>query len=375
MIYDKIIKKLIGEIMEAKVREYKYDNLKFLMIFFVVFAHCLELMEKEGIPHYLYIFIYTFHMPMFIFISGYFSKFSKKNIINYFGIYIIYQTLYCLFDRYVLIQETTLRYTTPFWIMWYMFAIIIWTLLIRIFDVKSKKNGIALIFISVVISILAGFCDKIEYYFSLSRIITFFPYFLLGYYTKKFNLKFISIKNENGKINKVKIITICILIIITGTYFINIIDKMDVGWIYGVFPYSALNYTFVFKIMWFILSICELMIFYTITTNKKIRLISYIGANTLTIYLLHGFILRFLRIKSNIFIFSEIPNILLAFFVSILILIVLGNKYIKKMLNLTFSVDKIFLFIINNFYEPFKEKISLINVKDEIKRKENKNEK
>lgn len=68
-------------------RNYKYDNLKALLIFLVVFGHVLESVPGEY-RRIIYLTIYTFHMPMFIYISGYFSKTTVKNTTSYIYIYI-----------------------------------------------------------------------------------------------------------------------------------------------------------------------------------------------------------------------------------------------------------------------------------------------
>ena len=83
--------------MEIK-REYKYDNIKCIMILCVVFAHLLEMLSGN-ISNKIYIFIYTFHMPIFVYISGYFSKGNTKSIAKFIYIYIICQTIYYLLDR------------------------------------------------------------------------------------------------------------------------------------------------------------------------------------------------------------------------------------------------------------------------------------
>lgn len=60
------------------MREYKLDNLKFFLIFCVVFGHKLELFHAGG----LYKVIYFFHMPAFVFLSGYIAKFRPKKIVT-----------------------------------------------------------------------------------------------------------------------------------------------------------------------------------------------------------------------------------------------------------------------------------------------------
>ena len=55
-----------------KTRDAKIDNLKGILIFLVVFGHLLELVITKGHAKYIYELIYSFHMPFFIFLSGYF---------------------------------------------------------------------------------------------------------------------------------------------------------------------------------------------------------------------------------------------------------------------------------------------------------------
>ena len=144
--------------MIETVRNYKYDNLKFLMIFFVVFGHCLELIEGT-ISHMTYVIIYTFTMPVFAYISGYFTKFKKENILKYSCIYIICQTVYCLLDKFVFGLDV--NFFRPNWLLWYMFSLIIWTLLVKILHTNSSKKGLVIVTIAFGVSLIAVFFDFI----------------------------------------------------------------------------------------------------------------------------------------------------------------------------------------------------------------------
>ena len=54
-------------------RNYKMDNIKAFLIFLVVLGHLLELVPGQK-SEWLYYVIYTFHMPAFVYITGYFSR-------------------------------------------------------------------------------------------------------------------------------------------------------------------------------------------------------------------------------------------------------------------------------------------------------------
>lgn len=52
------------------------DNLKALMLLLVIVGHTLDpyIVEENSFYRYLMQYIYLFHMPMFAFVTGYFSK-------------------------------------------------------------------------------------------------------------------------------------------------------------------------------------------------------------------------------------------------------------------------------------------------------------
>ena len=84
-------------------RNYLFDTIKFFMIFFVVFAHLLEPEFGDSTVKAIYSVIYSFHMPVFIFVMGYFAKFSPAKIFRSVLLpYAVFQVLYLLFEFFVL---------------------------------------------------------------------------------------------------------------------------------------------------------------------------------------------------------------------------------------------------------------------------------
>lgn len=64
----------------AKERIHFFDNLKGILIFLVVFGHYALLVHAAS-PAMggVYEYIYLFHMPLFVFVSGFFAKSIVKN--------------------------------------------------------------------------------------------------------------------------------------------------------------------------------------------------------------------------------------------------------------------------------------------------------
>lgn len=55
------------------------DSTKFLLICLVIFAHALEVCrDTDWLSEKVYIFVYSFHMPAFIILSGFFSKITIR---------------------------------------------------------------------------------------------------------------------------------------------------------------------------------------------------------------------------------------------------------------------------------------------------------
>ena len=60
--------------METKERDYFFDNLKAVLIFLVVLGHFLLPIHGRNYLVVVKRLIYVFHMPLFVFVSGYFAK-------------------------------------------------------------------------------------------------------------------------------------------------------------------------------------------------------------------------------------------------------------------------------------------------------------
>lgn len=157
-------------------RNYKMDNMKALMIYLVVFGHMLECFNGT-IRWWIYLTIYSFHMPVFAYITGYFSRINPERTIR--GIlypYFLYQTLYLAFQRFFLEQENIFQFTTPYWLLWYLISLLCWQMLLPLISWKEFTQGKVLI-ATFLLSLAAGFDNTVGYYLSLSRTLVLLPFF------------------------------------------------------------------------------------------------------------------------------------------------------------------------------------------------------
>lgn len=85
-----------------------FYNLRFMLIVCVLAANALEpLITRFAGAEALFMWIYTFHMPLFVWVTGYFARSSiqgtaARNVLKQIAIqYVLFQTLYALMDATV----------------------------------------------------------------------------------------------------------------------------------------------------------------------------------------------------------------------------------------------------------------------------------
>ena len=336
-------------VTKAAERNYRMDNLKCLLIFAVVFGHMLELfMGKNDGFKVIYLVIYSFHMPLFAFVSGVFARYSPEKIRNHLIYpYVVFQILYLLFANNVLEKETEVQFTTPYWLLWYLFASIAWNLLLPLvqgggFTWRKKAVVLAAAFLA---GILIGFDDKAGYYLSFSRIVEFFPYFLMGAYYREWSDRKktealekrslagfqslpdgaspvrtgqpeaagegssagVFLKQRIRKAAARPVFALCLGALLCALIYVitENVDEIKYAWLYGSVSYETGNYSWRFRLLSIGAALLWLVFFLVSIPARKIPFLSYIGANTMPIYLLHGF---FIKLMSKSRLFNEIEH-------------------------------------------------------------------
>lgn len=195
------------------------DNVKGYLIVLVVLGHILGFFRANlDVARWLLMFIYIFHMPAFVFLSGYFSDEKKggftdrrlffRNLLPF----IICQLLF-IFITYsfnpMTNKELLRAILIPRYALWYVYCLFFWRLVLPYFIKLPNPMGL-----SIFIGLIGGFLPGNGYILSISRLLAFFPFFMSGYYAKK-NKWFLRqiINNHNNRYKAVSLlILICALI-------------------------------------------------------------------------------------------------------------------------------------------------------------------
>lgn len=274
-----------------KERDYLFDNFRALLIFSVVLGHMLtKQLGNNLIIDTVYNFIYFFHMPAFIFIAGYFSKNVNKcrdtAVVGFFIPYVILSLLFYAKDK-LIEGEAAIRVISPVWGLWFLLTMFIWKVMLK--DIVRIRFILPLSFL---VGVLTGFSSEFSTNMSLSRLLTFLPFFILGYF---FNDTYIN------KIRKIPRI-IAYVATVGFVFFAYLCDKYDIikkEQMYMRRPYIRINEgmldNITARIVIYIVAIILTLCFINIMSRRK-TLFSVIGQNTITVYIFHLFIVEDLRL-------------------------------------------------------------------------------
>lgn len=177
-------------LLENKQRDNFADFLKYFLIWMVVLGHFINLYQRSAGPlGGLYNCIYTFHMPLFVFISGYFSKrmntYRRKNIDTLLYPFIVFQILNIIYTIVVPIEPLKNNIFYPYHQNWYLIALFWW----RSFSpYKQFFKDYVVIGSAVLISLGVGFFPEWCGFMGLYKTAYFLPFFILGSYCEDLSL-------------------------------------------------------------------------------------------------------------------------------------------------------------------------------------------
>lgn len=274
------------------------DAIKGFGIYLVVIGHLIQNSCSDFDNNIVWRIIYSFHMPLFFFISGFLAYLSKSNgsilvlkrfnslMIPFFAWAILY---YFIRDdsKISLIHYVTDVFITPdkgLWFLWVLFFSYL-----CLFLTKKIPMNLYLSFIIICLFLLV-FCivikDKI---FGINLIAKQLPFFFIGYLTNKHN------KILFVKLKKLKFV-ILTLYIIGVSFWMRKEDPLF---------YKYINLGSIFKLFYiFLVGLLGVFscfsLFGSIKENSKIKILnilSYVGKHTLAIYSIHFLILDYIKIN------------------------------------------------------------------------------
>ena len=313
-----------------KERDYYFDNAKFVLIFLVVFGHFLRpYIEENQLVHSIYVWIFLFHMPAFVLISGYFSKnFHEKGYLRKITKkillpYLIFQLLYSLY--YTILYERdgfSIDFLVPHWGLWFLLSLFSWNVLLYVFAKIPKRVSFML---TVVLGILIGLAD-VEKFLSLSRTFTFFPFFLAGFLMKKKYFEALSLP----------LFRWVSFGFLAGSFAVIyfFFPGLPEEWLYGSKSYETLGVSgetgILFKLLLYSVSSVMTICLMALIPRAKLT-VSVFGTRTFYVYILHGFILKYLHATYFPTLIEKINGYPVVVFLSIAVTFMLASKPVVRL--------------------------------------------
>ncbi|MGW5864982.1 acyltransferase family protein [Streptomyces sp. NPDC055239] len=275
----------------VKQRDAFFDNAKYLAIVLVAMGHAWEPLRGDSrAAAALYITVYSFHMPAFIVISGYFSRSFDaspgrlKRLVTGIAVpYVIFEVAYTFFKRYADDDPTyPISLLDPWYLTWFLIALFIWRLTTPLWKVVRWPLPL-----SLAIAVLASVSPDIGDDLDLQRVLQFLPFFVLGLCLKPEHFQMV--RRREARLIALPVFAMVMLFAYWAA------PRMNAAWFYrrdSAQELAAPGWTgAVMTLAMFGCSVILVACFFAWVPGRKLWFTA-LGAGTLYGYLLHGFLAK-----------------------------------------------------------------------------------
>lgn len=292
---------------DEKGRQYFYDNAKFILIFLVVLAHAISPFKTDGDGYIIFNFLWrsinTLHMPCLIFISGFFAKSYIKSdgtikvqrLFTYIVYYVVAQLTVGAFEVFVLGNSIAKSMLAPRSSLWFLLCLISWYIILPIVE---KIRPEIMFPVAIVVGLLIGYDEKVSNFMAISRVITHFPFFLLGYYITGETMN--KLRTKKAKLISIPVILAAVGSILLIMYLfsskgplnfsINSFITCDKSY-FKIFDDKGINPLLWFlPRVWFYLCATALGFGFLVWVPKRKNIFTKFGSRTLAVYILHRYL-------------------------------------------------------------------------------------
>lgn len=310
-------------------RDAYFDNLRLFLMFVVVLCHGLETMRNTSDKIIaIHEVLLSFVMPLFVFVSGYFAKgMAKENspkrlrILNLVVLYCIAQILKNLIAGY----DSFLK---PTYGNWFLVGLIVWYTILPLAD---KLKPALVIITAIVASMFIGIDPHANTVLQTSRVVCFFPFFMLGFYLDKNQIELI----KQDTIRRIG----CLILLGSIIFCLSVWNHtVPLGIMHADKSYETMKLSIIegfgMRLGWYALA--TIMGFGVMSIIPKNHLpITVIGTRTLPIFIIHTLLYLYLSKRIGFFkLLGGISNGYLrlgsVILLSIAIVLICGNKFFAK---------------------------------------------
>ena len=276
-------------------RDLRVDNVRGFLIILVVIGHfLLPLYQTRLITNLLYL-IYTFHMPCFIMISGFYAKSLYKDGYFRWGKIIQLLWLYFLFKMTVNVTEGMLTGYIPLFpdflhesgAPWYLMALSLWYLTITLFR-RFREYPVNVIAIAAVLFgvIFLKYAVTADDFFSIDRVLSFAPFFYIGYFYSQENLDAYLGSPARRAVNVLAIFFAAVVFFGMYDYLMRF-NLVVYGAQYDRYDPSLWNGIWLINLIWYLVAFTMSLGLISMMLNRRMLLFTTLGQHSLQVYMLH----------------------------------------------------------------------------------------
>lgn len=266
----------------SKKRDYLMDNIKALLLFLVAFGHTLDAYKgTDGIELYMMKYLYLFHMPMFAFITGYFTKNlekARKTAVEKTLLpYLLFQGTYIIMAVIMInvglasFNSTSFNSSiiVPSSAFYYLLAVFFWKLLAK--DIMHFR---APFFLSLLLGLLISVTSMDQFHIGYGAVFSLLPFFVLGILCTQDNIL---------KLRKIpKIIPIVVLLLGSVPAIFLPYEIHSIRMTYHSVGFNNLE-GILYRIVFYIIAVLMGMAIICLMTDKK-TIVSHIGVASILVY-------------------------------------------------------------------------------------------
>lgn len=272
--------------MRDMQREYKWDNLKGFLILLVVIGHFTEsFLADSHLYKSLWLCIYSFHMPLFFLVAGYFHRNQNIGRKLYFYISLSLLTGILIFVCAKLAgRNPSLKYLEVSSLPWFMLSM---ASFVGLAYLARYIDAFFVLGIAFVVGFFSGYDGQIGDMLALSRTLVFFPFYMVGICLRMNSEPFAL----TSKKPLLKAISLALVIGWAALCFLKI-DRVYLlrPFFTGRNPFSAsgiqVEGAFV-RMGCYALTLVISFALMILTPEKRIPLLNRMGRKSLQIYVLH----------------------------------------------------------------------------------------
>ncbi|GGZ12733.1 hypothetical protein CP967_17805 [Streptomyces nitrosporeus] len=273
-----------------RARDPYFDNAKYLAMVLVALGHSWEPLRDSGrLVETCYMFVYAFHMPVFIMVSGYFSRSFDarpdrmwKLVTSVLVPYAVFEVAYTVFERLTKTPGYELSPLAPYWLLWFLPALFLWRITTPFWQTVRWPLSL-----SLVIACIGSMNSTIGTDLQLQRILQFLPFYVLGLKLRPEHFDLV-----RRRAVRVASVPVC-LIALAAAYWAE--PRFSHSWLFhkagaeqlGEPAWVGAPVTLLLFGCAVVLSAC----FLAWVPNRKLWMTA-LGAGTMYGYLLHGFVIR-----------------------------------------------------------------------------------